>query len=63
MAGVKDTVIIQEVAGERSEEAEEAAERVAADSGDEAAPAGIRNCNFRKGGLVFDSPVAFMEKI
>ncbi|EEE53772.1 hypothetical protein OsJ_00161 [Oryza sativa Japonica Group] len=36
---VKDTVIIQEVAGERSEEAEEAAERVAADSGDEAAPA------------------------
>lgn len=56
-------MIIQEVAGERSEEAEEAAERVAADSGDEAAPAGIRrNCNFRKG-LVFDSPVAFMEKI
>uniref|UniRef100_I1NJS0 Glycosyltransferase 61 catalytic domain-containing protein n=1 Tax=Oryza glaberrima TaxID=4538 RepID=I1NJS0_ORYGL len=36
---VKDTVIIQEVAGERSEEAEEAAERVTADSGDEAAPA------------------------
>uniref|UniRef100_A0A0E0JDD8 Glycosyltransferase 61 catalytic domain-containing protein n=1 Tax=Oryza punctata TaxID=4537 RepID=A0A0E0JDD8_ORYPU len=35
---VKDTVIIQEGAGERSEEAE-AAERVAADSGDEAAPA------------------------
>jgi hypothetical protein len=63
LVGVKDTVIIQEVAGERSEEAEEAAERVAADSGDEAAPAGIRrNCNFRKG-LVFDSPVAFMEKI